>query len=114
LQIVGKRRYLFFQRRLPLQQRIDLLFDLPLVEPVHDAIGPHTQVSNLVFRGDFRLSHWAGKKIIAKREITAGRDRPHCHDDQRGPDDDGKDCETLRRPIAPAGWASRAAWLTTV
>jgi len=91
-----------------------LLFDLPLVEPVHDAVGPHTQVSNLAFRGDFRLSHCAGKEVVAKREITASCNRPHYHDYQRGPDDYGKDGETLGRPIAPAGWASRAAWLTTV
>ena len=114
--------------RLPLQQRVDPLFDLLLVEKLltHNAVDLRAQLSNTVFIDalQFRLyADQAGEDVIAKCEIGTGCDQPRCRDYQGVPDGRhasayshhgyGRDGCTFRRPVAPAESAWRAAYSAT-
>lgn len=79
--IVAKRRRVLSQRRLSLHQLIELLLELLLDEklPFHGAVELRAQVANMLFISRLHLGRWVCG-LIAKREISAGCDRPHCRD----------------------------------
>ena len=93
------------QRRLPLQQRAEFLFELFLVEqlPAGDAIDLRAQFRDTVLIGElhFRLpSDQAGEHAVAEGEIGSGRDRPHAHDDQSS--DHDPECDRADAHLAAA------------
>ena len=86
--VAGECRGALLQRRLPLEQRVELFLELFLVEQLatHDAIDLRAQFGDTVLIGKLHLglpSDQAGEDIVAEREIAAGRDRPGRHHHKR-------------------------------
>lgn len=92
---IGERRGLLLlnlveQRRnpfLPLTQSVDPPFDLILLEKLltHDAVNLNAQFSNAACIDALQVllfADQASENIIAKCEISAGCDQPHCRDHQ--------------------------------
>jgi hypothetical protein len=75
---------------LPLTQSVDPPFDLILFEKLltHDAVNLDAQFSNAAFIDALQVLLFvdqASENIIAKYEISAGCDQPHCRDHQGEP-----------------------------
>src|SRR5439155_14805735 len=95
-EIAGKHRGSLLKSGLALEQGVEFFLDLLLVEQLatHDPVDLRTQFSNTIFIGElhFRLSaNQARKNIVTKSEVSAGRDRPHRHNDQRADYDPERD-----------------------
>ena len=105
--IVRDRRRVLFQRRLLLQERVQLVLDPLLLEQllVRGAVELCAQVSNSPLIARLHSSHQLGV-VFAQSKISGRCDRPHGRDDQHGPDNWPAKARPLR-------WARRAAWLTT-
>ena len=85
--VAGKRLGAALERRLPLQQRFELLLELLLIEqlPAGDAVDLRAQFGDAVLIGELHLglaADQAGEHVVAEGEIGAGQDRPHRHDHQ--------------------------------
>ena len=90
--VAGDRRGAALQRRLPLEQCVELLLELLLVEqlPAGDAVDLRAQFGDAVLIGElhFRLAADQPRQhVLAEGEIGAGRDRPDRHHHQRADHD---------------------------
>ena len=105
--IVRDRRRVLFQRRLLLQERVQLVLDPLLLKQllVRGAVELCAQVSNSPLIARLHSSHQLGV-VFAQPKISGCCDRPNGRDDQHGPDNWPAKARPLR-------WARRAAWLTT-
>lgn len=85
--IVGSRWRVLLQRRLSLQQRVELLLDLLLVEQllVCRAVELCAEVSDTFLIAGLHFSHRLGV-VFAQRKISGRGNRPHSRDDEHGPD----------------------------
>jgi hypothetical protein len=81
--IVGRCRCLLSERRLPLQQRVDLLLDPALVKKllVRGVVELCAQVSNSLLIASLHVSHRAAD-VTPRREISSRTNRPYCRDDK--------------------------------
>ncbi len=117
--IAGQRIGALLERRLALQQFLQLLLELLLVEqlPAGDAVDLRAHLGDAVLIGELHLrlaADQAGEHVVAEGEIGAGRDRPDRHHDQRpdhDPERDRADADLtaamLERVAALARWIWR-------